>query len=136
IPAVVLALVAWITLDRGLSDLFSARTRAVLQSSVEVARQFDQSRREGLIFTVQLIKRQADENNILERTPAEIQDFVNAGAFYTKFPVFLLRPDGSIISKTKLDPEPELPLPPKPALDAAVAQNRVVTIDPGTSDHI
>lgn len=137
IPAVLVAIVASITLDLGLDRWFEQRTRQIVGSSVNIARAYmDESRRAltgntiSMAFELDRARQiySLDRNgfNNLVTLQAKGRGFVGAQ---------LLRRDGGLIMAAETDHTIELPRAAEEVF-AAADKGEPVSIPPGSTDYI
>lgn len=136
-PAIVVALVAAITLDLGLDRWFEIRTRTIVDSSIQVAESYVNETavnlRNATINMALALDSQRSLFN-LDRTgfrryltqQARVRSLVGAS---------VVRPDGSVIHSADIAVDRPLPLPPQDALEAAL-DGRPVIIPPGTTNLV
>ncbi|MCB1462833.1 MAG: PAS domain-containing sensor histidine kinase [Nitratireductor sp.] len=137
IPAILVAIVASITLDVGLDRWFELRTKAIVASSVSVARAYmDESRR---VLTGNTVSMAADLDRSRQIYSLDRQGFVNLLTLHAKGRGFLkadlLRRDGSLILGADIKTDVELPK----AIDeyfTAADSGDPVAIPPGTTNFI
>ena len=137
VPAIVVAIVASITLDRGLDRWFEDRTRAIVESSVQVAQAYvDENARnlQGVTISLAFALDQAKPLYNLDRR--------GFGNFLTQqaqvrglSKAVLVRPDGTPIFSADLPDAARIPDPPVDALETA-AGGQAVIIPPGQSNLV
>src|SRR5215475_10280106 len=115
-PAVLVAVLASVNLDRGLERLFSIRTRAVIENSVIVSQaylnEYEQSIRAETNFMAIDIAR---AKPLFDQDPDRFHQFFTAQASLRKMPTaMMLGPDQSVIVKADIQLPPELEEPPPP----------------------
>ncbi|HMA70885.1 MAG TPA: PAS domain-containing sensor histidine kinase [Xanthobacteraceae bacterium] len=115
-PAVLVAVVASVSLDRGLDYLFSIRTRAVIENSVIVSQaylnEYEQSIRAETNFMAIDIAR---AKPLFDQDSDRFRQFFTAQASLRKMPTaMMLGPDQSVIVKAEIQLPPELEEPPPP----------------------
>ena len=98
-PAILVAVVASVTLDRGLDNWFSTRTRSIIDSSQSIARAYvDQ---QALIMRTDLLALKADFERarpLLIQSPERFQTFITSSAASRGIPgIFLIDGSGEII---------------------------------------
>jgi len=122
-PAVLVAVVASITLDRGLDRLFSVRTRAVIQNSLIVSQAYLNEHEQALKSETS-----AMAIDIVRAKPLFDQDRDRFGQFFTAQAslrdltmAMMLGPDQTIIAKADITPPPDIgPAPMPPPADRIV----------------
>ncbi len=132
VPAILVAIVAGITLDRGLDRWFEVRTRTIVDSSVEVAQAYVTESYRGLQGSTLSMARELDQARqlySLDRT-----GFIDLMTLHARgrgiLGARLIRIDGSIIVETNIPQDPPLPPPPADALNT-VSEGLPVLIPPG-----
>ena len=118
-PAVLVAVVASVSLDRGLDRLFSIRTRAVIENSVIVSQAYLNEHEQSI-----RVETNAMANDIARAKPLFDQDadrfrqFFTAQASLRNMPTaMMLGPDQSVIVKADIKLPPELQEPPPPPVE-------------------
>ncbi len=137
IPAILVAIVASITLDVGLDRWFELRTKQIVASSVSVARAYmDESRR---VLTGNTVSMAADLDRSRQIYSLDRQGFQNLLTLHAKGRGFLkadlLRRDGTLIVGAEIDTDLELPK----AIDeffTAADSGDPVAIPPGNTNFI
>ena len=118
-PAVLVAVVASVTLDRGLDRLFSIRTRAVIENSVIVAQAYlnehaQSIRAETNAMAIDI----ARAKPLFDQDADRFRQFFTAQATLRNMPTaMMLRPDQSVIIKADIKLAPELQEPPPPPVE-------------------
>ena len=118
-PAVLVAVVASVTLDRGLDRLFSIRTRAVIENSVIVAQAYlnehaQSIRAETNAMAIDI----ARAKPLFDQDADRFRQFFTAQATLRNMPTaMMLGPDQSVIIKADIKLAPELQEPPPPPVE-------------------
>ena len=118
-PAVLVAVVASVTLDRGLDRLFSIRTRAVIENSVIVAQAYlnehaQSIRAETNAMAIDI----ARAKPLFDQDADRFRQFFTAQATLRNMPTaIMLGPDQSVIIKADIKLAPELQEPPPPPVE-------------------
>ncbi|MEL6920829.1 MAG: PAS domain-containing sensor histidine kinase [Pseudomonadota bacterium] len=137
IPAIIVAIVASITLDLGLDRWFEIRTRTIVQSSEQVAQSYINENavnlRDATINMAFALDQQRrlfnlDRNGFRQFLTQQARGRGMVGAS-------VLRTDGSIIQTADIETERPLPLPPDDALQSA-RDGRPVIIPPGSTNLV
>ena len=119
LPAVLVAVVASVTLDRGLDRLFSIRARVVIENSVIVAQAYlnehEQSlRAETNAMAIDIGRAKA----LFDQDADRFRQFFTAQASLRNVPTaMMLGPDQSVIVKADIQLPPELQEPPPPPVE-------------------
>jgi two-component system nitrogen regulation sensor histidine kinase NtrY len=118
-PAILVAVVASVTLDRGLDRFFSERARAVIANSLIVTEAYLSEHAQTLRGEVQAMAFDiARARPLFDQDRDRFRQFLTGQASVRGLPVtMMIRPDGSIVEKVdiKIDRSPSLP----PAQDLA-----------------
>ncbi|WP_164470468.1 MULTISPECIES: sensor histidine kinase NtrY-like [unclassified Aureimonas] len=137
LPALLVAVVAGITLDLGLDRWFEIRTRAIVDSSVSVARAYVNENARNLQGSTSSMAYDLDSQRRLydlDRTGFE-QLVTEQARGRSLLGAQLLRMDGSPIMRADISTDKPLPAPPQDALDQAKAGN-LVFIPPGITNLV
>ena len=136
IPAVLLAVFASVSLDRGLDQWFSKRTKLIVKNSVNVATAY--LNEHGQVIRSDAISMAADIDAAasLAQNPAKFGRFLTAQATIRSVPVAYLIDENSklLASAGPLYKNPYVP-PPDGAIDAAKA-GKAVVIAPGKTNKV
>ena len=137
LPAMLVALVASITLNQGLDRWFEDRTRAIVGNARTVARAYVEEH--GKVLRGDLIGMAADidrANQIYNYNPTRFDVFFETQALLRKVPgAFLLEADGTVITRTILDPKMKFEMPPTISL-AHAEKGEPVMIAPGDTAQV
>jgi two-component system nitrogen regulation sensor histidine kinase NtrY len=112
LPAVLVAGVAMVTLERGLDPWFAGSLRDIMGNTVAIAEAFRDSQCRGLARETQLMAADLNRAKVLYDADRKLfRDFMESRAMFLGFPVArLLERDGSIVES--VDPKPLDDLPP------------------------
>ncbi len=136
-PALLVAIVAGITLDRGLDRWFSTRTQAIIENSVRVAQTYvaehtQQLRNDMLIMA-------GDLDNVADlaaANPEQFANFVRTQGVIRAFPgAYVIHRDLSIVVRALYDEERQFLVPPEEALVRAEAGDAII-IPPTENNQI
>ncbi len=118
VPAVLVAVISVVTINRGLDVWFSQRTEEIVNASVNVASAY--LRGHEITLGVDMKRAQEEfERAILDGDQARFQIFVDRVAEFLRVPmVAVLQRDGTVIARSS-NSDANLPLPPPLAFDAA-----------------
>lgn len=137
VPAILVAIVASITLDVGLDRWFSIRTKAIVNSSLSVAEAYVLEN--ARFLQGQTVSMANDLDNARSLYSLDRTGFVN---FMTRqatgrglLGAFLVRADGSVILQADIRTERPLPAIPEDALADAVA-GKPTLIPPGVTNLV
>jgi two-component system nitrogen regulation sensor histidine kinase NtrY len=116
VPAVLVAVVASVNLDRGLDRLFLLRTRAVIENSVIVSQAYlNEHERSIQAETNAMAIDVARAKPLFDQDMDRFRQFFTAQASLRNMPAaMMLRPDQSVIVKAEIRLPPELQEPPPP----------------------
>jgi two-component system nitrogen regulation sensor histidine kinase NtrY len=138
-PAVLLAVAASFSLDRGLDNWFSTRTRAIVDNSLSIAQAYAEQQ------TVQLRVDALAVKGELQRAPTLITDdpkrfetfFASLAAERNLPGVFIISGDGGLIAQATSTDRRSFPPPSQPAIEQAKqSASDVVIIPPGGGNII
>ncbi|MDP2121493.1 MAG: PAS domain-containing sensor histidine kinase [Hoeflea sp.] len=137
LPAILIAIVASITLDVGLDRWFSLRTKAIVNSSLSVAQAY-------VLENARFLQGQTVSmaNDLDNARSLYSLDRVGFEQFMTRQAIgrgllgaFLVREDGSVILQADIETERPLPAVPKQALTDAV-KGQPTLIPPGVTNLV
>tara|TARA_R110002020_G_scaffold48855_11_gene139587 strand:+ start:12815 stop:15148 length:2334 start_codon:yes stop_codon:yes gene_type:complete len=137
LPAIMVAIVASITLDVGLDRWFSLRTKSIVNSSLSVAQAY-------VLENARFLQGQTVSmaNDLDNARSLYTLDRVGFEQFMTRQAVgrgllgaFLVRQDGSVISQADIETERPLPAVPQEALKDAV-KGQPTLIPPGVTNLV
>jgi two-component system, NtrC family, nitrogen regulation sensor histidine kinase NtrY len=119
-PAVLVAIVASVTLDRGLDTLFSTRTRAAIENSVMVADAYLRSQAQALRTDVILMAFDLSRaKSLFEKEPEKLQQFLTFQASLRGLAaVNVFNSDVKVLEKADVPVNHLFALPPREALNA------------------
>ncbi|HSD92627.1 MAG TPA: PAS domain-containing sensor histidine kinase [Methyloceanibacter sp.] len=137
LPAILLAVFASISLDRGLDHWFSDRTKSVIQSSIDVATAYLQEHGQVIrADTVGMAKDIDEAVQLVKSQPAGFGSFLNAQAAIRALPIaYLIDGEGKILATAASVPEWPYRPPPKEAMELA-KQGQVIVIAPGQTSVV
>ncbi len=137
-PALIVAILASVTLDRGLDRWFEDRTRTIVNAAAGVGEAY--IREHGRAIRAEVIGLAADVDrakDLFEFEPDRFDSFLETQAQLRVLPaIFLLKADGSVMTRTLLDPNwTELQMPPPEAFPEAEGGEPVV-LTPGRTNQV
>ena len=137
-PALIIALLASVTLDRGLDRWFEDRTRTIVNAAASVGEAY--IREHGRAIRAEAIGMATDVDRVkevYEFEPDRFDGFLRTQAQLRVLPaVFLLKADGTVMTRMLLDPEwTEVQMPPAEAFAEAEGGEPVV-ITPGRTNQV
>jgi two-component system nitrogen regulation sensor histidine kinase NtrY len=114
IPAILVAIIASITLDRGLDRWFSSRTRAVIENSMAVAEAYVREHAEAIRGDVVAMAFDVSRaKTLFDADRGRFRQFLSAQASLRGLPTALiLGADGAVLERIEQQPGQELSLPP------------------------
>ncbi len=139
LPAAMLAVTASITLDRGLDNWFSTRTRAIVDNSLSLAQAFAEQQAVLLRADILAAKLELEQASSLHsEDPRRFAIFLNAVATDHNLPgVFLVTGDGTLITQAQSSHSEQFPAPVRQALQqAAKNPGEVIIVAPGPTNII
>ena len=138
-PAILVAVVASITLDRGLDNWFSTNTKAIVENSANIASAFVDSQAQSLDSEISGLKQELERGRgLLVESPERFQSFLAEVVRGRGLPgVFLVNSDGSIIAEAVPGSQANFPPPPPSAIQQAKLEPAVpALIAPGSTNMI
>jgi two-component system nitrogen regulation sensor histidine kinase NtrY len=139
VPAILIAVVASITLNRGLDHWFSERTRAIVDTSLSIAQAYAEEHARTLKVDILGLRSDFERaQTLLEQNPDRFQAFMNSIAALRGIPgVFLVKPDGSLIAQANFQFSTNYLPPPPDALSRAAKQgSEPILIAPGATNVV
>lgn len=137
LPALLVAIVAGITLDLGLDRWFEIRTRTIVESSISVARAYVNENARNLQGSTLSMAYDLDQQRRLydlDRTGFQ-QLMTEQARGRSLLGAQLLRPDGTPFLAAEVEVDRPLPVPPEDALTQA-ADGNLVFIPPGVTNLV
>ncbi|HEY8383516.1 MAG TPA: PAS domain-containing sensor histidine kinase [Microvirga sp.] len=121
LPAILVAIVATVTLERGLDPWFTGSIKDLLGNSLQIARAYRESQCRSLARETQLMAADVNRAKVIYDADRRVfREFMNSRAIALGFPVaMLLEPDGAIVEKIEAKPIEGLAQPSKDDLDDA-----------------
>ncbi|MBO0902751.1 sensor histidine kinase NtrY-like [Jiella sonneratiae] len=137
LPALLVAIVASVTLDLGLDRWFGMRTRAIVESSISVARAYVNENARNLQGTTLSMAYDLDQQRQLyDLDRGGFQELMTEQARgRSLLGAQILRLDGQPLLKADVDEDKPLPVPPADALQKA-AEGNLVFIPPGITNLV
>ncbi|MEM9999352.1 MAG: PAS domain-containing sensor histidine kinase [Pseudomonadota bacterium] len=137
IPAIIVAIVASITLDLGLDRWFEIRTRTIVQSSEQVAQSYINENAVNLRdATINMAFALDQQRRLFSLDRTGFRQFVTQQARGRgMLGASVIRPDGTIIYTADIETPRPLPLPPEDALARALDGGPVI-IPPGSTNLV
>ncbi|NIX77477.1 sensor histidine kinase NtrY-like [Microvirga terricola] len=121
LPAILVAVVATVTLERGLDPWFTGSIKDLMFNTVEIARSYRELQCRTLARETQLMAADLNRAKVLYDADRKVfRDFMNSRAVFLGFPLaMILEPDGSVVEKLEARPLEGVPQPTKEDLDEA-----------------
>jgi two-component system nitrogen regulation sensor histidine kinase NtrY len=137
VPAIVLAIFASISLNRGLDHWFSDRTKSIIQNSIDVATAYLQEHGQVIRADTVTMARDIDEAvELVKSQPQGFGNFLTAQAAIRALPMaYLIDGDGKILATAASMPEYPYKAPPKEAMELA-EKGQVIVIAPGQTNLV
>ena len=138
-PAIIIAVLASVTLDQGLDRWFETRTRTIVENAANVGDAYLQEHARALRADTIAMATDVDRaKELYEYEPARFDQFFEAQCSVRGIPAaFLLKSDGTIVTRTQLDPQwSDVLQPPPEALKQAMDKEEPVIIAPGVSNQV
>jgi two-component system, NtrC family, nitrogen regulation sensor histidine kinase NtrY len=137
VPAVIVAIIAALTLSRGLDTWFAQRTKTIMQTSLSVADAY--LREHGQVIRADILAMATDlerAESMYDEDPERFEKFFTAQAAIRSLPAaYLLREDLSVILHADIDTQREFLMPPVNAIEQAKG-GEVIVIAPGVSNQV
>jgi two-component system, NtrC family, nitrogen regulation sensor histidine kinase NtrY len=137
VPAILLAVFASVSLDRGLDHWFSTKTKSIIQNSIDVATAYLQEH--GQVIRADTVGMAKDIDEAVELVKAQPQGFGNflkAQAAIRALPgAYLIDGSGKILATAASMPEMPYRAPPKEAMGLA-KKGQVIVIAPGQTSMV
>lgn len=137
VPAILLAVFASVSLDRGLDHWFSFRTKSIIQNSIDVATAYLQEHGQVIRSdTVGMAKDIDEAVKLVQSQPQGFGNFLAAQAAIRALPVaYLIDGNGKVLATAASSPEFPYRAPPKQAMSLA-KKGQVIVIAPGQTSVV
>jgi two-component system nitrogen regulation sensor histidine kinase NtrY len=137
VPAILLAVFASVSLDRGLDHWFSDRTKSIIQNSIDVATAYLQEHGQVIRSdTVGMAKDIDEAVNLVQSQPQGFGNFLKAQAAIRALPVaYLIDGSGKVLATAASSPEFPYRAPPREAM-ALAKKGQVIVIAPGQTSLV
>lgn len=133
-PAILVAVVASITLDRGLDNWFSTRTRSIIDTSQSIARAYIDQQAQIMRTDILALRNEFERARpLLLQDPDRFRAFIESTAASRAIPgIFLVSGTGEVVVRTQASTRQTFPAVPANALAEAKGLNGApVLIAPG-----
>ncbi len=136
-PAIMLAIFASVSLNRGLDHWFSVRTKSIIQNSIDVATAYLQEHGQVIRSdTVGMAKDIDEAVDLVRARPQGFGNFLNAQAAIRAIPAaYLIDVNGKILATAASATKLPYRAPPKEAMDLA-KKGQVIVIAPGKTSMV
>ncbi|WP_460078190.1 sensor histidine kinase NtrY-like [Roseibium sp. LAB1] len=137
VPAVLMAILAAITLDRGLDRWFEDRTRQIIDNALTVAQAYLQEHARVLRGDLIAMTNDIDRAKaVYEFEPTRFDQFFSTQVSLRGIlAAFILNENGEVVTRVVLDPNAEVPLPPADSFFKAKSGDPIL-IAPGSSNLV
>lgn len=137
LPAILVAILATITLDRGLDRWFEERTRTIVDNAIAVANAYVQEHANVLRGDLIAMATDVDRAKaIYDYDPARFDIFMQTQLQLRQLPAaYILRGDGTVVTRTLYNLKEKFALPPIGAF-ARAASGDPVLIAPGDTNQV
>lgn len=137
VPVVLMAILAAITLDRGLDRWFEDRTRQIIDNALTVAQAYLQEHARVLRGDLIAMTNDIDRaKNVYDFEPSRFdQFFATQVSLRGIVAAFILTENGEVVTRVVLDPDTMVPMPPADSLFRAKSGDPIL-IAPGTSNLV
>jgi two-component system nitrogen regulation sensor histidine kinase NtrY len=134
-PAVLVAIVASVTLERGLDPWFVSSIKELVGNTVPIARAYRDTQCEVIVRETSLIAADLDRGKVLYDADRNLfREFFHSRAAFLGFPIaMLLKPDGTIVEKIENKPLPGLTIPALSDLTSASPTDPTCLIPAGSN---
>ena len=134
LPAILMAVFAIVTLDRGLDYWFSARTKTIIDNTAAVSNAYLSEQRAGLRDDVSLMAEDmAEAIHLLEKRPQRFLAFLQAQSGLRKMPQALIIDGDGVVLAAASPEETILTTLPPPEAFAAADNNTVILSSAGNA---
>lgn len=129
LPAILVAVFAVVTMDRGLDYWFSARTKAIIDNTSAVANAYLNDQRDSLRRDMDLMVNDLlAASSLLQRDPARFEKFLIAQSGIRKMPqALIIRKNGNVLLAASREETILTSLPPKEAFVASGDRTTILT---------
>ncbi|MEP3465649.1 MAG: HAMP domain-containing protein, partial [Parasphingorhabdus sp.] len=137
VPAVLMAILAAVTLDRGLDRWFEERTRLIVDNALTVAQAYLQEHARVLRGDLIAMTNDIDRAKaVYDFEPTRFdQFFATQVSLRGTLAAFILNENGDVVTRVVLDPTTEIPLPPSDSFFKAKSGDPIL-IAPGSSNLV
>jgi len=138
VPAILMAVLATFTLDKGLDRWFEDRTRRIIDNALIVAQAYLQEHVQVLRAHLIAMANDVDRaQTVYNNEPTRFDSFFSAQASLRGLQAaYILSSDGTVITRIVLDPKADVLLPPKSIFPQATAAGTPIMIAPGQTNQV
>jgi two-component system, NtrC family, nitrogen regulation sensor histidine kinase NtrY len=113
LPAILVAAVATVTLERGLDPWFTGSIRSLMTNTVEIARSYREMQCRTLARETQLMAADLNRAKVLYDADRKVfRDFLQSRAVFLGFPLaMIVEADGTVVEKVEAKPVEGIPQP-------------------------
>jgi len=113
LPAILVAVVATVTLERGLDPWFTSSIKEIMTNTVEIARAYREMQCRTLARETRLMAADLNRGKVLyDADPKVFRDFMQSRATFLGFPLtMILDRDGTVVEKLEIRPVEGVPMP-------------------------
>jgi two-component system nitrogen regulation sensor histidine kinase NtrY len=113
LPAILVAAVATVTLERGLDPWFTGSIKELMSNTVQIARSYREMQCRTLARETQLMAADLNRAKVLYEADRKIfREFMNSRAVFLGFPLaMMLEPDGTVVDRLEIRPLVGVPQP-------------------------
>ena len=135
IPALIVAIVAAVTFNRGLDRWFNGSTQDIVNSSINIANVYSAETLNSLIYNAHNMRNVLDNSRLLRNNLVAYRRAMALQAVaYDLRGAFLLSPSGKVYVSSHLGGEDKLPIPPKDLIERADDRG-TFSFQPGKHDY-
>lgn len=137
-PAVVLAITASFSLDRGLDNWFSTRTRAIVDNSLQIAQAYAEQQATQLRSDILVVKGEMERAPSLIESTQQFESLLTTLGRERNLPgVFVVNGESQLVAQSHVSSQADFPPPVQGAVDQSKQQpDRVVLITPAVNNNI
>jgi two-component system nitrogen regulation sensor histidine kinase NtrY len=119
LPAILVAVVATVTLERGLDPWFTSSIKEIMTSTVEIAKSYREMQCRTLARETQLMAADLNRAKVLyDADPKVFRDFMQSRAVFLGFPLaMIVEKNGTVVEKIEIKPLEGVPQPSVADLD-------------------
>jgi two-component system nitrogen regulation sensor histidine kinase NtrY len=130
LPAILVAVVATVTLDRGLDPWFTGSIKGIMSNTVEIARAYRDSQCRNLARETNLMAADLDRARVMFEADRNLfRQFMNSRATFLGFPVVMIvEPNGTVVEKVEPKPLENLAPPTEEDLREASPQDALCLV--------